>query len=212
MLRPTLLLLALTALLAGCSPAATDDDDNGTGGSASSSTSTSSSTTTTTATTTSSGMAGMCEDHRECAENEFCIQNSCTLAWGRQLRIGPITADINGSDPSTGDAWDLAGGAPDPYAEVVEGFAGPAVHTTTIINNEFEPTWNSTVDVLLDEDGSPYQVNVFDQDDANEDDFICTSDLIFQSRLLELVRDPTLDGLLEVTSAGCRLTVKLTAQ
>lgn len=193
--RFTLASLGLTvALLVGCSldvkPTDSDDDgssstttENGptttslstSGPTTSSGPSTSGQggapTTTTATTTTSAGGASQgCSVHTDCNADQICIGAQCNLAWGREYVFHTMSADIPGSNPYTGTAWDSLGGAPDPFVRVSEG--GVAVGDTSIIDDTFAPSWTEQVTFVLHENGGEIEFLVLDDDIGTDPDYV----------------------------------------
>lgn len=127
----------ITALVvSGCADGAPDGSGSGGSTNTTSTTTTTTSTTSTTSTTTSGG----CVTHLDCSEDQICILGTCNLAWGRQYLFTVTDAQIAGTDPTTGNAWDPLGGAPDAFVQWLEN--GTGIVQAPTINDSFSPIWN----------------------------------------------------------------------
>lgn len=116
-------------------------------------------------TTTGSGAGGSndaCTSHTQCASDEICLDGGCDVAWGRIYRFTIVSASLPGTNPNTGDAWDPAGGAPDPYVAVY--LDGVYNSSTTTIDDTFDPMWNQYVDIALFKGGVDIAFFVWDED------------------------------------------------
>jgi hypothetical protein len=116
-------------------------------------------------------------------------------------------ANIPGTDPATGDAWDIAGGAPDPYVQM---FAGTSAETLSpSVSDTFSPVWNFGVNVLLDQGGPDFEFHVWD-DDVGAADWIVGAGGT-PAQWLEVVKQ--FDGVLTITDQnGIEFTMAVEPQ
>ncbi len=128
-----------------------------------------------TSSSSGSGSSGdtACGSSPECPGDQVCVflpsssTGMCTTPWGRVWRFMAVSAQLPGTNPATGQAWDELGGAPDPYVHFYAGktdlgFSKPMPDT-------FQPTWNTYVDVVITADSPKLSFLVYDADVTNDD-------------------------------------------
>ena len=111
-----------------------------------------------------------CETHADCdSENTpYCAGGMCSVAYGRTYWLDIGSAEIADQEPSTGEAWDAMGGAPDAFVEVF--VDGKSVLETFADDDTFSPIWKAGVNVEVWED-TTFEIQVWDED-ATVDDWI----------------------------------------
>jgi len=180
-----------------------EDDNNtstsssGTGGSTSSSSGTGGS-------TSSSSGTGGCAKHWECPTDDVCIAGACNLAWGRVFRFTMYSAELPGTNPADGLAWDLAGGAPDPY---VEGYYGDdqLLGTSPVVDDSFKPIWNVFFDIVLNKYDGKIKFLLWDEDTFEHD--FATGFSALPTTWLEAVKSQQDDGTYTWQDQGMYVTV-----
>jgi len=86
-----------------------------------------------------------CAQHRQCADDEFCLDEKCERIFGRSFNIEIISAQIDQFDPN-GNNWDTTN-PPDPYATIR--LDGVEILRTLTIYNSLSAIWGADVDVSL---------------------------------------------------------------
>jgi len=97
-------------------------------------------------------------------------KDSCMLDADSRWKVVAVRAKI--SADNEGAAWDLGGGAPDPYVLCLR--AGVEAGRTAVADNTLTPSWNAAIceangAELMRNDLS---VRVYDEDDLSADNFI----------------------------------------
>lgn len=111
---------------------------------------------------------GACNDQSQCSAASVCqLFSKCIPASGATYTLKFYSATVPTTD-STGASWDGFGGAPDPIVNVYvnDVFVG----STGAISDTFSPSWNQSVDVVLNA-GDVLLFQVWDQD-VSSDDYI----------------------------------------
>lgn len=96
---------------------------------------------------TSTGSGG-CDEHRDCALDQACFGGSCEQAYNREWSFTLVDGEAPTTDPNTGESWDPAGGAPDPYVIMRQG--AQEIDRTLDDPNTFYPTWGESFVIVLD--------------------------------------------------------------
>jgi len=130
------------------------------------------------------------------------VGGACNLAWGRSYRFTIDSGTVNGTDPSTGAAWDALGGAPDPVvsANLNSGLVG----TTAIVDDSFAPYWGMAFNYVLQNDTSDIWFEMND-DDVSVSDYILCTDLGTPAQWLNVVR--TMNGEYDFFQDGSSLII-----
>jgi hypothetical protein len=104
-------------------------------------------------------------DPNSCSGETICIAGTCENAFGRNYRITVVRGVITERNKD-GNAWDIGGGLPDPVVTLT---INGAMHTTPVINDTLEPSWNFVTPPTLIPGGTVFQIDVADSDIAADD-------------------------------------------
>jgi hypothetical protein len=114
--------------------------------------------------------AGACTpDPASCAGETICVGGTCVPAFGRAYRIVAISATVPQRDPN-GEAWDVPGGLPDPYAVI--SLNGTALGMTVTAQDTLNAAWNQGTAPTVIPAGSTVRVDVYDEDIADDDSIV----------------------------------------
>lgn len=124
----------------------------------------------TTATCPGDCASGACNANPStCAGDTICLNGTCVAAFGRAYRIIAVSATVPQRDPN-GEAWDVPGGLPDPYAVIM--LNGSSLGQTVTAADTLTPAWNQGTNPVAIPAGSTVRVDVFDEDVAADDDIM----------------------------------------
>lgn len=119
-------------------------------------------------TTVSCAVDNTCTAGTNCeVSTDVCVAGTCAAGLGRSYRVTvqSATAPVQNS---AGEAWDIGGGAPDLFFVVFVN--GEVVGQSTAVQDTFTATFNSYVDVLVQQ-GTEVAIQLMDED-VSSNDFI----------------------------------------
>lgn len=138
-----------------------------------------------------------------CGAGETCsAEQRCAIDPNSMWRIQPSMFNVRTTD-STGAAWDVGGGAPDPYASLACPPTNMTRSATATANDTFMGTWTTGSCVMKASDllSVGFSIGVFDEDVA-DDDVIAPASTIrpteesLRAGNMSLTNNTTLTGLL----------------
>ena len=147
------------------------------------------------------GMAelGCSFDDPPCSGETICLSNDCVNAFGRIYKI-TVASGTTTVSKANGDAWDLFGGAPDPFVGI--SLNGQQVGVTSVAKDTFSPFWNMFVEAAIPA-GSNLTFTVWDEDTSDHDFmFSCAADPLTVIHLRQ--------GFIPCQGDGSSLFVKVT--
>jgi hypothetical protein len=162
--------------------------------------------------TTTAGGAGGCTEHWDCAEDQICIATQCNLAWGRQFCFSAMSADVAGTNPATGEAWDPLGGAPDLYVDGVINEMPPPLHTTAYVDDSFTPSWPDEVCLIFDQPGDTITLLVSDYDDVSANEYTGVGAQGTEVQWLAVLHDSMQQGTLVTTAEAGTFSADIAAK
>jgi hypothetical protein len=98
-----------------------------------------------------------------CAGEAICVANACVAAFPRVYSITNVSVSVPTTNPNTGSAWDVGGGAPDLYLGDVNGVA-----FSPTVQDQFSAAFAGPFDVQLVA-GQTLAVAVWDADLTTND-------------------------------------------
>jgi hypothetical protein len=104
-------------------------------------------------------------DPASCTGETICIAGTCENAFGRNYRI-TVVAGVVTERNANDDAWDVGGGLPDPVVTLT---INGVTHTSQVINDTLEPTWNFVTPPTLIPGGTVFAIDAADSDIAADD-------------------------------------------
>lgn len=142
-----------------------------------------------------------------CLADDICIDEACTLAFGRSYQVTVTALTVNSLSPA-GAAWDALGGAPDPY--VVVTLNDVIVFTSSVVQDVFTPTYTDTASFTIPV-GSTFRFEAWDSDVGTDDWIIgCVSAPLSADTLSGQLL--TCNGSAESGTLGTTLQVQLVPQ
>ncbi|HVV84846.1 MAG TPA: C2 domain-containing protein [Kofleriaceae bacterium] len=141
-------------------------------------------------------------DPSTCSGETICLNGTCVAAFGRVYTITVVNGRVPLMDPA-GESWDPIGGAPDPYAVVT--LNGVNLGMTPVVQDNFNPVWNTAAAPQVIPAGSTLFVDMFDQDVDGDDGIVRCS-------WMPISADTLHAGTSACTSAIGDITVRFSTQ
>lgn len=112
-----------------------------------------------------------------CTGDTICINGTCAVAFPRIYRITNVAVTVPMTNPASGDAWDVGGGAPDPFLKSNSIVLAPAVDDT------YTATFAGPFELQL-VSGGALRLEVWDEDLSSDDFMFLCEDAPVRAELL----------------------------